>query len=67
VAGVDSAVVSRFARAFDYDPVDHGLPSTTQNLGRGYIEVGRLEVIRLDNDPNFPENGVLDLTMRGGR
>jgi hypothetical protein len=26
-----------------------------------------MEVARLDVDPNFPENGVLELEMRGGR
>ncbi len=26
-----------------------------------------LEVLRLDNDPSFPENGRLDLDMRGGQ
>ena len=24
------------------------------------------EVARLDNDPNFPENGRLELAMKGG-
>jgi hypothetical protein len=27
----------------------------------------RLEIARLDNDPNFPENGVLRLIMEGGK
>jgi hypothetical protein len=30
------------------------------------IELGRTEVARLDNDPSFQENGVLELTMKGG-
>jgi hypothetical protein len=33
----------------------------------GRLAVGRLEIARLDNNPNFPENGVLRLTLEGGR
>jgi hypothetical protein len=33
----------------------------------GLLPIGPLEVARLDNDPNDPENGVLTLTLRGGR
>jgi hypothetical protein len=36
-------------------------------LEDGYIELGRLEIARLDNDPNFPERGVLRLTLGGGK
>lgn len=32
----------------------------------GLISAAPLEVLRLDNDPNFPENGRLTLTLRGG-
>jgi hypothetical protein len=28
--------------------------------------MGRLEIARLDDDPSFPERGVLDLTFGGG-
>jgi hypothetical protein len=28
--------------------------------------MGRLEIARLDNDPNFPERGTLTLTLGGG-
>jgi len=31
------------------------------------LELGPLEIARLDNDPNFPENGRLTLDVRGGR
>ncbi|HYX53830.1 MAG TPA: putative baseplate assembly protein [Candidatus Limnocylindrales bacterium] len=31
------------------------------------LELGPLEIARLDNDPNFPENGRLVLNVRGGR
>lgn len=46
-----------------------------QRLGRlpqgeialGLIRPRELEVLRLDDDPSFPENGRLSLTMGGGR
>ena len=49
-------------------------PNRFQRWGRlprgeraaGRIELGRLEIARLDNDPNQPENGRLDFIMRGG-
>lgn len=31
------------------------------------LPIGRLEIARLDNDPNFQENGLLRLVMGGGR
>ena len=46
-----------------------------QRLGRvanselqdGVIRIGPLEIARLDNDPNFQENGQLTVEIRGGR
>ncbi|OPY56689.1 MAG: Baseplate J-like protein [Methanosaeta sp. PtaU1.Bin112] len=32
----------------------------------GVLEMARLEIPRLDNDPNFPENGRLDIFLEGG-
>ena len=32
----------------------------------GMIELDRLEIVRLDNDPSLPENGKLDFLMEGG-
>jgi hypothetical protein len=32
----------------------------------GILKVAELEIIRLDNDPNFPENGKIDFIMFGG-
>lgn len=58
VAGVDSVTITRFER--------QGSPSDAA-LKSGALEMGRLEIARLDNDPNFPERGVLTLDMRGGR
>jgi hypothetical protein len=38
-----------------------------QALDDGYLSVGRLEVARLDDDPNFLERGVFRLTVEGGK
>ena len=34
---------------------------------RGRLELGRLEIARLDNDPTFPDRGVLRLILQGGK
>jgi len=36
-------------------------------LESGALPMGRLEIARLDNDPSFPERGVLRLDVQGGR
>ncbi len=66
VDGVDSAVVRRFIRLGTHDPGPDHL-ATRANLDRGHIPMDRLEVLRLDNDVNFPENGELRLNMMGGK
>ena len=38
-----------------------------QALEDGVLNLGRLEIARLDNDPNFAERGVFRLTMEGGK
>lgn len=40
--------------------------SSDAELVKGRIEMARLEIARLDNDPNFPENGTIDFVMDGG-
>jgi hypothetical protein len=40
---------------------------SSQALQDGYLSIGRLEVARLDNDPNFPERGIFSLTVEGGK
>lgn len=57
VPGVQSVEVERFQR-FGKAP--------NKELEDGVLLTGRLEIVRLDNDPNFSENGRLDLVMRGG-
>jgi hypothetical protein len=58
VEGVESVVVTTLQRQFA-DP--------NQELQKGILPLGALEIARLDNDTNFLENGRLTLTMRGGR
>ncbi|MFT3769519.1 MAG: putative baseplate assembly protein [Minicystis sp.] len=36
-------------------------------LDRGELTLRRLEIAQLENDPSFPERGVLRLSMEGGR
>jgi len=57
-AGVDSVRITTFQR--------QGQDSSVA-LDAGMLELDRLEIARLDNDPNYPEHGVLKLNMLGGR
>jgi hypothetical protein len=57
VPGVQSVQVTTFER--------QRLPLTS-GIDDGVLPMGRLEIPRLDNDPSFPEHGVLDLTFGGG-
>jgi hypothetical protein len=58
VTGVQSVVVNRLERLFQ---------GANGEIESGVLEIGALEVARLDNDPSVPENGTLVLTLRGGR
>ncbi len=58
VPGVTSVTVEAFQRQRD---------SSTDATDTGVLTMGRLEIARLDNDPNFPERGALTLTMEGGK
>jgi len=42
------------------------LRAPDHELARGEITVGAFQVLRLDNDPSLPENGVLNLNPEGG-
>ncbi len=35
-------------------------------INSGYLEIGRFEIARLDNDANAPENGRIEFHMEGG-
>lgn len=58
VEGVAWVEITKFGRQGAPDP---------QALQDGVLRMHRLEIPRLDNDLNFPENGVLGLVMEGGK
>ncbi len=58
VAGVAAVTVKRFQR--------WGRPPRTE-IADGVLPVGRLEIAELASDPNFQENGRLELQMGGGK
>lgn len=57
VTGVASVDVLRFQRWGK---------TANQEIESGVLALGPIEVARLDNDPNFPENGKLEIQSRGG-
>ncbi len=57
VPGVESVVVQKFQR--------RGKKAQGE-LAAEVLKVGPYEVIRLDNDPNFPENGKIEFVVEGG-
>ena len=60
VTGVASVQVQTFQRqdAQGHDP---------KPLANGKLDIGRLEIARCANDPNFAERGVFTLTLGGGK
>lgn len=58
VPGVASVQVTSFQRQGTNDP---------RYLIDGELPLAALEIARLDNDPNFPERGVLRLDIHGGK
>ena len=58
LAGISSAQITKFQR--------QGNPASDASA-TGALTMGRLEIARLDNDPNFTEHGVFSLIMEGGK
>jgi len=58
VPGVDSVKITKFQRQGINDILA---------MSEGKMLFARLEIARLDNDPNFPEHGVLKFNMQGGK
>lgn len=58
VAGVELVQITTFQR--------QGLPETS-GLTSGFLTMDRLEIARLQNDPDFPERGIFTLDLGGGR
>ena len=59
IQGVVSVEIKTFQRL-------RAQPDSTP-LDSGVLTIGRLEIARLDNDPNFPERGVFKLSVGGGK
>jgi hypothetical protein len=59
VQGVASVVITTFRRL--------RVPPDPKPLDDGVLAISRLEIARLDNDPNFPERGALKLSIGGGK
>lgn len=58
VPGVQSAAVERLQRQFE--PPNH-------EIDNGILPLRRSEIAQLDNDPDFPEHGQLEIVVEGGR
>jgi hypothetical protein len=58
VPGVESVQVVRLQRLFE---------SENHEIENGVLKLGPREIARVDNDPNYPEHGRLQLNMGGGR
>ena len=57
VSGVASVNVTRFKR---------WTQDANHELERGVVTAAPLEILQLANDPNFPENGRLAISVAGG-
>ena len=58
VPGVECATVSEFHRAFE---------AANGEIENGVLPLAPHEIAQLAGDPNHPERGQLDITVRGGR
>ena len=58
VSGVVSVRVTRLQRLFS---------PPNKEIENGLLPLGTNEIARLDNDPNYPEHGRLEIDLRGGR
>ena len=58
VEGIIFVSIERFQRWRESD---------NHELDEGVIKMASFEIARLDNDPNFPENGRIELVIEGGR
>jgi hypothetical protein len=58
VEGVESVTVTKMQRWCEL---------ANNEIESGVLPLGPFEIANLDNDPSFPENGKLNLDMRGGR
>jgi hypothetical protein len=61
VPGVDSAQITRLSQLHSPNPD----ADTSTNLAQGFLSVTAEQIIRLDNDRNFPQNGSLSIVPKG--
>jgi hypothetical protein len=67
IAGVQNAMVTELER-FEISEPSPAIDQPGEELPlNSALLLGPFEIAQLDNDPNFPENGVLVLDVRGGR
>lgn len=58
IDGVQSVQITKFQR--------QGIISQ-EAIDTGKLIIGRFEIARLDNDPNYPEHGVFKIDIKGGK
>jgi hypothetical protein len=58
VSGVECVTVTQFHRLFE---------SPNGELEKGVLSLKVNEIAQLDNDPNYPEHGQLEINVKGGR
>jgi hypothetical protein len=58
VAGVECVTVARLQRRF---------AAPNHEIANGVLPLRYDEIAQLDNDPNYPERGRLEIQVRGGR
>lgn len=58
IPGVASVRVTRLQRQFQ---------APNHEIENGLLPLGPFEIARLDNDPNYPSNGRLQIDIQGGR
>ena len=58
MSGVEDIAVMKLKRLFE---IDSGA------LEKGFLAMSSQEIAQLNNDPNFPEHGKLEIKLFGGR
>ena len=67
IPGVQNAMVTELER-FEIGEAGSGADTSGDELPiNSALLMGPFEIAQLDNDPNYPENGLLVLDVRGGR
>lgn len=67
IAGVQNVTVTELERFYISKPALGTHQPGNELPVNSALLLGPFEIAQLDNDPNFPENGVLVLDVRGGR